>query len=341
MNKKFVGKWDYITKEELEELYINQNLSKPEIRKILGIPQTSLGRLLEKYSIYKDKETLKKMQSRIVYDVYANRTEEVRLKKVQKLKDRWNNYSKEEKEKWIRILSEVNSNRTPEHQAKLTKSFKDHLANETEEQKAERKARLSKACKIYMNSLSIEKKIARYKKVIETVSNWSEEKRAEVRKHHQEAMQKKSYEEKQASIQKGLETKRKNHTFNTSKDELIIKDLLKEKFKSVKVQYRSNVYPFRCDFYIEDIDTYIEYQGYWHHGKYSNIILGPYDENNEEHKRILQQWKKKAEVSKYYQIAIKVWTISDPLKRKTAKENNLNWLEFFTMKVFMVWHEKI
>ena len=32
----------------------------------------------------------------------------------------------------------------------------------------------------------------------------------------------------------------------------------------------------------------------------------------------------------YYDIAIDTWTVRDPLKRKTAKENGLNWMEVFT-----------
>ena len=40
---------------------------------------------------------------------------------------------------------------------------------------------------------------------------------------------------------------------------------------------------------------------------------------------------------KKYKNAIDVWTRRDPLKRKTAKENNLNWLEFFTIKDFEDW----
>ena len=39
--------------------------------------------------------------------------------------------------------------------------------------------------------------------------------------------------------------------------------------------------------------------------------------------------------------AIDVWTISDPLKRKTAKKNNLNWIEFFNMEQFMEWYNQI
>ena len=42
-----------------------------------------------------------------------------------------------------------------------------------------------------------------------------------------------------------------------------------------------------------------------------------------------------------YLRAINTWTISYPLKRKTAKDNGLNWLEFFTMDEFMKWYSLI
>jgi len=39
----------------------------------------------------------------------------------------------------------------------------------------------------------------------------------------------------------------------------------------------------------------------------------------------LNAWKEKQ-----YTDAINVWTVTDPLKRQTAKENKLNYLEIFT-----------
>ena len=50
---------------------------------------------------------------------------------------------------------------------------------------------------------------------------------------------------------------------------------------------------------------------------------------------------KKAITKLSYKNAINVWTIRDPLKRKTAKDNGLNWLEFFTMDEFMKWYSLI
>ena len=126
-------------------------------------------------------------------------------------------------------------------------------------------------------------------------------------------------------------TKKKNKSFNTSKPEEEIYNLLCQKFNDVKRQYKSELYPFTCDFYIPEIDTYIEYQGIWAHG--NEPYIGTDKQN-----LIIQKWKDKN--TTFYKNAIHIWTISDPLKRNTAKKNNLNWIEFFNMNQFMNWYSK-
>ena len=66
---------------------------------------------------------------------------------------------------------------------------------------------------------------------------------------------------------------------------------------------------------------FIELQGTWLHG------LHPYNCNSIEDIDKLNKWKSKNK--KFYNIAIKVWTILDPKKRETAKKNNLNYVELF------------
>ena len=135
-------------------------------------------------------------------------------------------------------------------------------------------------------------------------------------------------------------TKKKNNSFATSKPEEEIYNLLCQKYGEIKRQYKSDLYPYRCDFYIPSIDTYIEYQGHWTHGK------EPYIGSKEQQEKIIL-WKEKSnelnfknEYKIHYSRAIHIWTISDPLKRNTAKKNNLNWIEFFNMNQFMGWFEK-
>lgn len=133
--------------------------------------------------------------------------------------------------------------------------------------------------------------------------------------------------------QKRYNIKKQNNLFNTSKPELQIKQLL-EKYFIVNYQYKSQIYPFDCDFYLPELDLYIEYQGSWIHGNmpFKNIDICL---------KQLTEWQEKAKISKIYENAIDTWTRKDPNKRKIAEENNLNWLEFFNMTEFNNWYQQV
>lgn len=114
-------------------------------------------------------------------------------------------------------------------------------------------------------------------------------------------------------------------TFNTSKPEEELFLYIKEKFPSVKRQYKDNArYPWCCDFYIPEFDLFLELQGTWTHGKHA------FDKNSKEDQLILEQWKKKSEEHPFYLNAIKTWTERDVEKRNTAKENKLNFKEVWS-----------
>lgn len=130
-------------------------------------------------------------------------------------------------------------------------------------------------------------------------------------------------------FKKELETKKKNNTFCSSNQEDLVYLLLLQKFSNVKRQYSSEKYPFACDFYIPELDLYIEYQGMWTHGN------KPYNPKDEDCINLINKWQRK--LTKFYKIALHVYTESDPLKRQTAKENNLNWLEFFNLTDLKEW----
>lgn len=89
--------------------------------------------------------------------------------------------------------------------------------------------------------------------------------------------------------------------------------------KDVLRNYKSSVYPYRCDFYIRSLDKYIELNAHWTHGG------KPYDENDAECKEQLALWESKAIQSKFYAEAIKTWTIRDVEKLNCAKTNHLNY----------------
>lgn len=136
------------------------------------------------------------------------------------------------------------------------------------------------------------------------------------------------------SLDKEYETKKRNGTLNSSNAEDYLFEKLKDVFDDAKHGYRSKEYPFNCDFYIPSKDLYIEYQGFWTHGDH------PFNPENNEDIEILNNFKIKSEQSKFYKIAVDVWSVKDPTKRKYVQENNLNWIEFFNEKDFLNWLEK-
>ena len=66
-------------------------------------------------------------------------------------------------------------------------------------------------------------------------------------------------------------------------------------------EYSNDLYPYHCDFYLPDIDYFIEIQGYWSHGGH------PYDPNNLIDNETLSKWIKKSRMGhKQYTGAIHV-----------------------------------
>ena len=137
-----------------------------------------------------------------------------------------------------------------------------------------------------------------------------------------------------------IDSLRKNHSFNQSKPEEECYILIKEKYPDVIRQYHSKEYPYACDFYIPSIDTYIEYNGSQYHHKH------PFDKNNEDDikelnkLKELEQEKLKTYKHTQYTEIIYTWTDLDIRKRKIAKQNNLNFIEFWSVQELKDWLDK-
>ena len=123
--------------------------------------------------------------------------------------------------------------------------------------------------------------------------------------------------------QKIYETKKRNHSFNTSKPEEELYLYIKSKFPNVKRQYRCKRYPYNCDFYIPDLDYFIELQGYYTHNTH------PYNPYSIKDQTLVERYK-----SKYGPNcqSITIWTIKDVEKRECAKKNNLNFKEIWSLE---------
>lgn len=137
-------------------------------------------------------------------------------------------------------------------------------------------------------------------------------------------------------------TKLKNHSFNISYQEDVCFDLLKEKYSDCIRQYKSELYPFNCDFYIPSLDLYIEYNGsHYHH-------YHPFDINDDNDINELNRLKEKVENSNahkngkksQYDNIIYTWTILDFKKRNIAQQNNLNYIEFWNINEVKEWINK-
>ena len=139
-------------------------------------------------------------------------------------------------------------------------------------------------------------------------------------------------------VKKQWETRKRNKTVSSSKTEKYIEKKLKQKFK-IEINYDKDPrYPFHVDFYVPELDLFIEYQGFEGHGNH------PFNENNIEDLQLLELWIERAEKRKLdkrnkYLGYIETWTVKDVLKRNTAKLNNLKYLEFFTKKEFDNWYK--
>lgn len=119
------------------------------------------------------------------------------------------------------------------------------------------------------------------------------------------------------------ETKKKNGTTNTSKIEEQFAKYLEDNNYAFERNYaKDRRYPYHVDFYLNDFDLFIEIQGSWTHGEHPFNAL-----NEDDQKRLLEM---KSKNTKYYESAIRSWTIRDVEKRECAKRNNLNYLEIFS-----------
>ena len=110
-----------------------------------------------------------------------------------------------------------------------------------------------------------------------------------------------------------------------SKIEQLFADYLNEHNIEYLYQYRSEKYPYLCDFYIPEYDLYIEINGHWTHGKH------PFNPDSEEDINILKVWQSKH--TKYYDQAIYVWSQLDTKKRSIAFQNNINFLQIYSINI--------
>jgi len=320
------NKFEYaniITREEIYNLYITQNKSKEYLCKKLNITDHKLRQILKVYDIHKSEilsKNVKNIDKDTLYKYYIIENKEA--SEIQKMFDITET-------KLFDLLHQYNISKVEykyEENRKLSEKIKILYIDQNLSQK--------EVCKIL--GISLGKLL-----VIRDQFNL-------IKPQEQiEKVKEKTYKEKYGVnrptqltkiINKAWATKKARGTTNTSKPEDNAYALLRAKFPQTLRNHATSQYPFHCDFYIPELDLYIEYQGDPSHGK------EPYDADNPKHQKILKTWQQKAqkieeETGKQsrYSSFIDTWTRRDPLKRQTAVANHLNWLEFFTFGAFLDW----
>ena len=337
-------RWEKPYKEDLFELYINQNLTYMDLCSYFNIPLTSLIRLLKYYNIkkgYKLKQinTIKTLKERYGVENPDN-IPGVKEKITKKVKDKIDIIiSKGKKIRLIKYGNEKYTNREKAEKTMLERYGTRNYSTLNECKEKIYNTKLERYGDPYYYDKEKAKKTCfeRY-----GVDNISKSKYFKV-KYKETMLQNygvEHYSKTKEYPLKCKETMKKNKSYSTSKPENnILNKLLVYYPDTIHLYVDKKRYPFECDFYIPSKDLFIEFQGTWLHGKYP--YHEPYDPNNINHQKIVNIWIEKSK--KYnshknmYDRAIKVWTIKDPLKRETARKNNLNWIEFFNENDFDNW----
>ena len=351
-----------IKKEELENLYIHKHLSITKIAKQLGSTSFIISNLLTKYNIpkrplFKNKiSDLTEKDKENLVDLYVNKN-----KSIKNLADKYNLPE-------LTISNFLNSLGIKTHRDKIVfdaEQLKDMYLNKNMTIKE-----IANKLGVSYHTIQRRKNEFGFFKTSDQITEcvqktqfklhdgcWSNQDPKVREKTKQTCLKKYGVEHtfqipevkekiKQTNLKRyGVEyvgqseiikekiynTQKEKDICPTSKEEDLIYNIMLTKFDKVERQYRTKEYPFKCDFYIPELDLYIEYQGYWSHGD------KPYKGTPEDLK-IIETWQSKG--TEKYLAAIKTWTIFDPLKRGYAKTNHLNWIEFFTIEEFKTWFEK-
>lgn len=120
-----------------------------------------------------------------------------------------------------------------------------------------------------------------------------------------------------------------------SSDEILFEEFLiecgYEKDKDYKIEYKSEPYPFYCDFYIVERNLFIELNCFPTHGKHW------FNKNSKEDLTLIEIYKSKVGEHKLYKNFIDTWTKRDVKKRAVAKRNRLNYVVLWSKKDIYDW----
>lgn len=132
------------------------------------------------------------------------------------------------------------------------------------------------------------------------------------------------------AIKKMLKSKVANGCYDspgTSNLEVRLERILNRKFQTVVSKYRDERYSrdtgyqYECDFYIPELDLFIELNAHPSH------FNEPYDCNNESHRILAEKYRDSDKL--WDRQTYNTWVVRDAEKIKCARENNLNYVVLY------------
>lgn len=295
--------WEKPYKEDLKYLYIELNITRNDLQKLFNIPLTTFKRILRNYDIKKS------------VDKYVNNTKKY-VVSTYGVENIFQINSIKEKSKNTKLIKYGDINYHNMEKTKYTNTKKYGVENIFKKKEY--------IINCFKKKYGVEHAL-QIKKFFDKAKNTLKERYGD---------------ENYRNPKKIYETKMKNGTITGSNEENTIYNLLIQKYPKVIRQYKDVRYPYSCDFYIPSEDLFIEYQGYFSHG--GEPYLGTLKQLEK-----VNLWKSKSKEinfngkNKNYIKYIKEWCIRDVEKRNTAKNNNLNFLEFFNMNQFIKWYNGV
>ncbi len=208
--------------------------------------------------------------------------------------------------------------------------WKATMATKLEEEKQLSKIKHKQTCLALYGNENYTNDAKKSQTMRQVLSTQTAEEKANKAKKWKDTVSKKSKQEvkkwRKQIVDNSYKTKYINNTFNTSKPEELLYKYLIEKYgvQNIIRQYKEQRYPFMCDFYIKPIDTFVELNLHWTHGNHL------FNKNNKEDIKKVSLWKERSKKSKFYKIALNVWTQRDLIKYATAKQNQLNFISIYT-----------
>lgn len=338
-----IQKGEPIYKQDLIYLHNELNLTNDKSAEILGCTKTKIAHFCFKYGLKKTKQQVLNIMSAANKGKYDTFSEEKKERIKEKQRNIWKNKTKEEMDKWKQIVSKNSEkmwkNMTEENKSamlqKMSQSGKKRCSNMTEKQKEHRIEAFKNTWYNFSEEKKQEIKIKNRNKGLLQWQTMSEEIKEKRSIKYKNTMSQKTPEELKAIQDKIYQTKKKNNSLYQSKPEKECGLKLKEKFKDVREQYKSEKFPFACDFYIPSLDLYIDLNFHWTHG------FKAFNKNSEKDLIKLNKWKQQIGKSKFYENAIYTWTDLDVRKDKLTVENNINRLVFYKEKEFNEWIKEI